>query len=225
MLRDLNKLGVIQNKHIPLIYLRSSKASRLALLQGLVDSDGHIDKDRGRVHFYNTNRAISSAVAELVSSLGDVPHTSTKVMKGFGVECVAHFVGWKPTEVCVRFPRKIANFQARKITPYRAVSMIERVESVPTKCIAVDSDSRTYLCGESMIPTHNTVIRRHSKRLTLSPEFANALDKDGDRFDERVERQVPAKAPMPQYGPKASTFADPAPAMETPTDEDPILLE
>lgn len=68
-----------------------------------------------------------------------------------------------------------------------------------------------------------TVIRRHSKRLTLSPEFANALDKDGDRFDERVERQVPAKAPFPQYGPKASTFADPEPS--EPAEADPILLE
>lgn len=29
-----------------------------------------------------------------------------------------------------------------------------------------------------------TVIRRHSKRLTLSPEFMEALDKDADRFEE-----------------------------------------
>ena len=30
-----------------------------------------------------------------------------------------------------------------------------------------------------------TVIRRHSKRLTLSPEFADALDKDADRIEEK----------------------------------------
>jgi recombination protein RecT len=29
-----------------------------------------------------------------------------------------------------------------------------------------------------------TVIKRHSKRLTLSPEFTDALSKDGDRFDD-----------------------------------------
>jgi len=30
-----------------------------------------------------------------------------------------------------------------------------------------------------------TAIRRHSKRLTLSPEFAAALEKDDDRLEER----------------------------------------
>lgn len=36
-----------------------------------------------------------------------------------------------------------------------------------------------------------TVMRRHSKRLTLSPEFHNALEKDGDKFEEiRKERVV-----------------------------------
>lgn len=33
-----------------------------------------------------------------------------------------------------------------------------------------------------------TVIRRHSKRLTLSPEFAAALEKDGDRLEERASK-------------------------------------
>jgi recombination protein RecT len=34
-----------------------------------------------------------------------------------------------------------------------------------------------------------TVIRRHSKRLTLSPEFHDALDKDGDKLaDIQVNR-------------------------------------
>lgn len=34
-----------------------------------------------------------------------------------------------------------------------------------------------------------TVMRRHSKRLTLSPEFRDALEKDGDTF-EPVERPI-----------------------------------
>ena len=42
-----------------------------------------------------------------------------------------------------------------------------------------------------------TAIRRHSKRLTLSPEFADALEKDDDKFDERIPagREIkPARA-------------------------------
>lgn len=57
-----------------------------------------------------------------------------------------------------------------------------------------------------------TVIRRHSKRLTLSPEFADALEKDDDRIDERPAkgREVPA-AEVP------ALFANVAPpAIEAP---------
>lgn len=38
-----------------------------------------------------------------------------------------------------------------------------------------------------------TVIRRHSKRLTLSPEFRDALDKDDDRLDTKKERVITAR--------------------------------
>jgi hypothetical protein len=39
---------------------------------------------------------------------------------------------------------------------YRIVESIEEVPTVPTQCIMVDSPSHTYLCGESLIVTHNT---------------------------------------------------------------------
>ena len=42
-----------------------------------------------------------------------------------------------------------------------------------------------------------TVIRRHSKRLTLSPEFIAALAADGDRIEERPMRNVTPAPPVP----------------------------
>lgn len=50
-----------------------------------------------------------------------------------------------------------------------------------------------------------TVIRRHSKRLTLSPEFMDAIDRDDDRIEERqvTGREVPtAKIPGPHQVPE-----------------------
>jgi len=41
-----------------------------------------------------------------------------------------------------------------------------------------------------------TVIRRHSKRLTLSPEFHDALDRDGDKFDETITVTIPQGNPF-----------------------------
>ena len=38
------------------------------------------------------------------------------------------------------------------------ITSIERVDSVPVKCIQVDSSNKMYLCGNSKIPTHNSTI-------------------------------------------------------------------
>ena len=46
--------------------------------------------------------------------------------------------------------------QKKDRNSFRIIESIEKVETVPTKCIEVDSDTHTYLAGYSMIPTHNT---------------------------------------------------------------------
>jgi hypothetical protein len=43
----LRMLGVIGNKHIPQAYLRADVDSRRALLQGLMDTDGHVSQKNG----------------------------------------------------------------------------------------------------------------------------------------------------------------------------------
>lgn len=176
LLEDLRALGVLSNKHVPSIYLRASANQRLSLLAGLMDSDGHLDKERGRAHFCNKNKRLADAVAELVSTLGDSPQVGMQKINGFGVTCDAHIVKWKPSICPCRLPRKAANFKARKIAKYRGIASVEMVATVPTKCIAVSGDTKTYLAGRSMCTTHNTVLRRMSKRWPLSPEQAAALD-------------------------------------------------
>ena len=175
---SLKKLNLIKNKHVPSAYLRGSISQRRALLQGLMDSDGHIDKARGRAHFHNTNINLSDAVAELAYSLGEVVHRATKRQHGFGKDCVSHAVFWQPTFCCVRNPRHRENYTPRKITPYRAIQNIERISSVHTKCIAVDSDTSTYLAGKSMAVTHNTVVRAMFKYLPVSNEIMRYSEKD-----------------------------------------------
>lgn len=41
-------------------------------------------------------------------------------------------------------------------TFFRNIDNIEKVDTIPTQCIAVDSPSHTYCFGYQMIPTHNT---------------------------------------------------------------------
>lgn len=56
-------------KFIPKSYLRSSKASREALFQGLIDTDGHIN-DRGLFEFSSVSKELSDDFAELAMGLG-----------------------------------------------------------------------------------------------------------------------------------------------------------
>ena len=46
---ELRKIGVYKNKHIPNQYMNSSIESRLQLLAGLIESDGHSDKNKNAI--------------------------------------------------------------------------------------------------------------------------------------------------------------------------------
>jgi len=50
----LRALGVLGNKHIPELYLTAGTAQRLALLQGLMDTDGSCSAGQGQAEFCTT---------------------------------------------------------------------------------------------------------------------------------------------------------------------------
>lgn len=180
-------MNLILNKHIPDAYMRSSIEQRKALLAGLLDSDGHCDKERGRASFCSSDRKLRDSVFELACSLGECPHKrdfmAVVYEHGFPKKFPTYQVEWKPSFNPFHLARKAANYQGRKINPYLGIKSIEKIESVPTKCIAVDSPSRTYLCGDNMAVTHNTVIRRLFKYLPVSIEAIRAVE-----IDEKTDR-------------------------------------
>jgi hypothetical protein len=57
---------------------------------------------------------------------------------------------------------------------------VEEVESVPTKCIEVDSPSSTFLCGKSLLVTHNTNKEKnfevHHYTTPMLPPFEDEMD-------------------------------------------------
>ena len=176
--KDLADLGVLGHKHVPAQYMRASASQRLSLLQGLIDSDGHIDARRGRVRFVNTDKGLTDAVAELARSLGEVVHRVERNAVGYGKTVRVYEAAWMPTMCPATFTTKAARFRVRQIAPYRSIKSIERVETVPTQCIAVDSPTRTYAAGVEMIPTHNTCVRQLAKFMPKSTELAQALEAD-----------------------------------------------
>ena len=73
--RDLRLLGVLGDKHVPADYLYGSEEQRLALLQGLMDTDGYAGRG-DEVEFTSTREQLAEAVVWLAASLGQRPRLS-----------------------------------------------------------------------------------------------------------------------------------------------------
>lgn len=155
----LRLLNVINNKHIPDVYLRSSHKQRLDLLRGLMDTDGYYNKTRNRFVMSTNQKWQARDTANLVSSLGWKPTIikSKKICTNNGVESdgwdVCFFVDENP--FLIR-NQDIVLKQKEDRHSYRNITSVKNVEIVPTKCLEVDSKSHTFLAGYSLIVTHNT---------------------------------------------------------------------
>ena len=165
LLSLLTSNNLRNNKHIPNDYMLASRDQRLHLLQGLIDSDGYINKG-GVCQFYNTNIPLVKQVKELTESLGYKVTYKEYIPKLYGVECkLAACITFTPIEYVCRlsFKRnrlKIKPFeiQSKFRSQWHYIKNVERVESVPVRCITVDSPDSLYLCSKQYIPTHNTTI-------------------------------------------------------------------
>lgn len=151
---QLRALGVLGNKHIPPAYLRASPEQRLALLQGIVDTDGYV-APHGHAEVATVSRRLSDQIRELVVSLG----RKCPVYEGRatidGRDCGPK---WR---VCfyhahaARMPRKATHARDAASKPHRYIDAT-KVEPRPTRCIEVDSPSHMFLAGRGMLPTHNS---------------------------------------------------------------------
>jgi hypothetical protein len=157
----LGQENLLGNKHVPEIYLRASVEQRLALLQGLMDTDGSCTEDQCWAEFCNTNKNLAEAVFELITSLGMKPCFGEGRATLYGVDCGPRYrVGFFPTMPVFRIPRKLARIhQAQRPTvKQRYIVAIEEIPSVPVRCIEVDSPTHLYLAGKACIPTHNSAL-------------------------------------------------------------------
>jgi replicative DNA helicase len=154
------QLGVLGQKHIPGSYLEASVQQRMALLQGLMDTEGSID-GLGCAEFSVKSRELAEGALELVLGLGLKAEMAEGRSRLNGVDCGPRYrVQFLPGDfpVC-RIPSKAR--RQRKVRPFacsreRGVAAIREVPSVPVRCIQVDSPNHLYLAGRACVPTHNT---------------------------------------------------------------------
>lgn len=145
---ELNVRG--EQKFIPFKYFQGSIEQRLALLQGLMDTDGTVS-EIGRILFTSSSHQLCDDLACLVRSLGGTASTIKKhtSSEAYRVEL------WMELNP-FRLPRKAARFVPK--VKHVAVTSIVPITDAPSQCIAVDNDEHQFVT-QCYFRTHNTGVR------------------------------------------------------------------
>ena len=158
----LRSLGVLDRKHVPAKFFMASARQRMALLQGLMDSDGTVKGRPGgksaRGIFSSKSLTLAQNVWDLATSLGMKPSLKTYVNKMHCGDYEHHRVTFSTNRdnPPFRLRRKAEKCGSAKRWGRRYVVGVERVESEPTSCIKVAREDGEYLVGSHLVTTHNT---------------------------------------------------------------------
>lgn len=162
---NLKSLNLINNKHIPDIYLRASYNQRLDLLRGFMDTDGYYHPKRKRFVMETDQEWQRDALIKLLGTLG----IKTSVFYNINKIGDKQYPGW---DICFSTlnlnpflsRNQDIEYPVKDKCSFRNIVSVEETSTVETQCIEVDSISHTYLFGYSMIVTHNTnkEIKQHS---------------------------------------------------------------
>jgi phosphate starvation-inducible PhoH-like protein len=160
------------NRFVPEVYLHNSAAVRLAMLQGLLDTDGGpvVQEDRScRIQFTTTSPGLRDDVIFLVRSLGGVARSRTRYKEdkqpGFARgKSVPH--RGDSYVLDIRLPGGVQPFRLRRKAevyarhgggrPMRLIKDIEPAGVEETVCIRVAASDHLYVT-EDFILTHNTL--------------------------------------------------------------------
>ena len=155
-LRDLGLDGLGSwDKFIPEMYLRASVEQRVALLQGLMDSDGSVN-GRTSARYLTASTRLSDGIMELVRSLGGyITHTIRKAEGKEYQRLYMSFPGkpaWKP----FLLPRKADIYEHYEKTYYgKPIVDVRPAGEAECVCIQVEAEDGLYLTANYNV-THNT---------------------------------------------------------------------
>ena len=150
---ELKKWGLLDNKHIPIDYMLASVDQRIALVQGLMDTDGNVTT-AGGCSFNNCNENLVRQFRELLHSLG----TKAKMRVYYDARPnhnPVYRVNFKLADCC-RMPRK----RERTYTPTDKRRRSFKIEPTDLRgdvqCITVNRPDGQFLVGRGYVVTHNS---------------------------------------------------------------------
>ncbi|MFE4863238.1 LAGLIDADG family homing endonuclease, partial [Streptomyces sp. NPDC056670] len=162
-LRQLGVNGLYSHeKYIPAVYMAASENDRLALLQGLLDTDGSCDRKYTGVRFHTCSSALADNVADLVRGLGGRAYVhndggrkgTRRQMYTVGIVMPQDMVPFR-AQMPKRLHRYLASSTRRPALGKTIVS-IEPDGFEEMQCISVAAEDRLYVTSGYTL-THNTI--------------------------------------------------------------------
>lgn len=172
-LRELELAGTKSaTKFIPEEYLFNSAEVRIAVLQGLLDTDGGPVRQKGRscrIQYTTTSEKLKNDVVFLVRSLGGVAYWRRRKAEGRK----PGLANGRPVPYCndafvldIRLPENIKPFRLKRKAsiyenfgggrPMRFIKSIELIGEAETQCISVEALDSLYLTDDFIL-THNSL--------------------------------------------------------------------
>ncbi len=146
-------------KFIPNDFKFASIKQRLELLQGILDTDGHVTKQQGLIEITLASKQLIDDVQFIIESLGGVGRVHEKWVNYNGEKRLYYRLHIKlpPEFTPFKLKRKIEAFVApSKYLPNRAIVDVKYVGKKDAQCIMVDSDDHLYATDHCIL-THNTL--------------------------------------------------------------------
>lgn len=164
-LSKIKNLDLYKNKHIPDCYMYAPIEERIALLQGLFDTDGCVNKD-GTCEFSQVRKELIEQVSQLLSSLGiknNITYKEVNYVKKDGSKAYTYRIHFRndKTMPLFRLKRKYDRLpeQLNPITKMKAIVDVRKTgEKKAMRCITVSNDTGLFLCGNNYTVTHNSYL-------------------------------------------------------------------
>lgn len=160
------------HKFVPEPYKRGSAAQRLALLQGLMDTEGSVSGGaRTHATFATTSLRLARDVQEIAWSLGAIARITNRQTHyiGRGGERLAGLPSYRVSivhpDVAALFslPRKVAQCGCKTMRHRLRIASIEPTGRRQARCIAVAHPDRLYVT-DGFVVTHNTTLLKSLMR-------------------------------------------------------------
>lgn len=192
--KALKTAGLVQNKHIPHAYRTGDRDQRLALLAGLMDTDGSYTK-KG-YDYSSVNIQLAEDVAFVARTLGFSATTKLSMKSCNGGEKQPYWrvcISGDVDEIPCRIPHKKANPRRQKKSVLVTGVTIEPIGEGEYFGFSIDGD-KLFLLGDCTV-THNTVslssiVRQHlgwscviAHRQELVGQLSVTLARYGVRHD------------------------------------------